>query len=69
MGIQGQRWRLQRRDGGPEELATMTKLLAEEYEPGDLTTTTDVLAEEAEETMCLSERLRLQMRRCVYGPR
>ena len=45
--IQGQQRRLRRLDDGPEELATTTEALAEEYEPEVSATTTEALAEES----------------------
>ena len=54
--IWGQRQRLRRRDDRPEELATTTKSLEDEYDPKVSTTTTDASAEEAEETTRLRER-------------
>ena len=57
--IRGKRWRLKRRDDGPEEMATTVEVSAsaEKDEPKDSTTMTEASAEEAEETMCLRERL------------
>ena len=55
--IWGRRRRLQRRDDGPEELATKTEVSAEEDEPEVSTTTTESLAEESKETTRPSERL------------
>ena len=49
--IHGQQWRLRRRNGRYEELATITEASLEEFYTKDsATTTTDALAEEAEET-------------------
>ena len=55
--IRGQRGRLRRSDGGPEELSTTTEASEEEDYPDDSTKTTEASAEEAEETTRLSERL------------
>ena len=44
--IRGKQRRLWRRNDGPEELATATEVLEEEYEPEDSTTTTESSAEE-----------------------
>ena len=43
--IRGRQWRLLRRDDEPEELATTTEALTEEYDPKVLTTTTDASIE------------------------
>ena len=45
--IQETRQRLRRRDGRPQELATMTKASAEEDDPEELKTTMEASAEEA----------------------
>ena len=60
---------MRRRNDGPEELAKMTELLAEEDYIKDSTTTTEASTEEAEETTRPSECLQRQICRCVYGPR
>ena len=66
--IRGQKWRLERCNGGTEELVTMMEALVEEDDTKNLTTTTEALAEEVEETTCLSKRLKWRRWRCVYGP-
>ena len=55
--IWGQQRRLQRRDDGPDKLATTTEASAEEDALKVLMTKTEVLEEEAEEKMRPSERL------------
>ena len=64
--IRGQRWRLLRRNDGPEELSTTTDALADEDEPEFSTTTMDASIEKAKYTMRLSERIQRRRRRCVY---
>ena len=67
--IRGRRWKLLRRDYGPEELATTTETSAKEDDPEVSTTTTEASIKEGEDTMRLSEHLRRRRRRCVYGIR
>ena len=63
--IWGQRRRLWRRNGEPEELETTTEALSEEDYPEVLTTRMQASAEESEKTTHPSERLQRRRRQYV----